>query len=1054
MTAHSGQMVLCGYVKPPAAPRLRDVELDAPVRLTVVLKPHGLPAEIGPPVSRADYAARYATPQPVIERLTAYARSHRLTLESADAARHLVRLSGTYAQASSAFAPENLAVYGDADQAFVSRHGHLSLPADLAPDVVAVLGFDQRPLAQPHFRIRPQTTAPVASYDPVAVAARYSFPTGVTGEGQTIALIELGGGYLDADMASYFQAEGVDRTGTLEAVPVDGVVNTPGDPSGADGEVQLDIEIAGSAAPGADVAVYFSTNQGSGFLDAVAAAVHDSARSPSVISISWGGPESGWSQQDIDALNQAFQAAATLGITVCCASGDSGASDGASDGALTVDFPASSPYVLGCGGTRLPLSGPETAWNDGAEWGASGGGYSAQFPRPSWQTGAGAGLQAASGRGVPDVAGDSDPATGYKVSVDGQDAVVGGTSAVAPLWAALIALSNQAAGRNAGFINPALYANPNTLTDITSGNNNGYQAGPGWDPVTGLGSPIGTAIAQMLSQQVPGNPAASATGEQPTMQTRTAPSTDPAVAPVREADKDQPYFDPIAYGNGPGDSVTDSSENAAITHHTITLGGKALAYTATAGHLVTVDPSSSKPAAKMFYVAFVLDGVARDSRPVTFFYNGGPGSSSVYVLLGSFAPMRIKTSLPDFTPPAPYTIETNPDSLLDRSDLVFINPVGTGYSAAIAPKVNKDFWGADKDAASLSQFIKRYLTANDRWNSPKFLFGESYGTARSCILAYMLHEDGVDLNGVTLQSSILDYTQAGNPVGLLPTCAADAWYHDRVANRPADLATFLAPVITFADAAYPKALQQFPKADPAAVAQLSAYTGIDTTTLESWSLNVAAADARGTLLFLLTLLKDKGLALGSYDGRATGVDTGIAATIDPKSGSNDPTMTAVNGAYTAMWNSYLNDQLRFTSNSAFTDLNDQAFANWDFSHIDPTGAQKGVDSKGNVILYTAGDLAAVMSLNVDLKVLSANGYFDSVTPFHQTVLDLQNIPLGDAALRKNLTITYFPSGHMIYLDGVSRTALKADLAAFYACATSDHAAMARIRVLQTPPLLG
>jgi carboxypeptidase C (cathepsin A) len=159
-------------------------------------------------------------------------------------------------------------------------------------------------------------------------------------------------------------------------------------------------------------------------------------------------------------------------------------------------------------------------------------------------------------------------------------------------------------------------------------------------------------------------------------------------------------------------------------------------------------------------------------------------------------------------------------------------------------------------------------------------------------------------------------------------------------------------------------------------------------------------------------------------------------------------MTGVNGVYTAMWNSYLNDQLRFTSNSAFTDLNDQAFANWDFSHIDPTGVQKGIDSKGNVILYTAGDLAAIMSLNVDLKVFSANGYYDSVTPFHQTVLDLQNMPLGDAALRKNLTIRYFPSGHMIYLDGPSRTAMKADLAAFYDSAVSNHAAVARIRALQ------
>ncbi len=195
--------------------------------------------------------------------------------------------------------------------------------------------------------------------------------------------------------------------------------------------------------------------------------------------------------------------------------------------------------------------------------------------------------------------------------------------------------------------------------------------------------------------------------------------------------------------------------------------------------------SSSRPDAKIFYVAFVAEGFDRGTRPVTFFYNGGPGSSSVYVLLGSFAPMRIRTALPSFTPPPPYTIETNPDSLLDRSDLVFINPVGTGYSAAIAPKVNKDFWGVDQDAGSLRHFIKRYLTANDRWNSPKFLFGESYGTARTAVLAYLLHEDGIDLNALTLQSSILDYAQAGNSIGLLPTWAADAWYHDKVTVQPA-----------------------------------------------------------------------------------------------------------------------------------------------------------------------------------------------------------------------------------------------------------------------------
>ena len=529
-------------------------------------------------------------------------------------------------------------------------------------------------------------------------------------------------------------------------------------------------------------------------------------------------------------------------------------------------------------------------------------------------------------------------------------------------------------------------------------------------------------------------------------------SLDPAVRPVRAVSLDQPFTDPVAYGNGPQDSVTDTTEAAAVTRHEIVLDGKSIAYTATAGHLVTADPSSSKPDAKIFYVAFTADGADPRTRPVTFFYNGGPGSSSVYVLLGSFAPMRIRTALPSFTPPPPYAIETNTDSLIDRSDLVFINPVGTGYSAAVAPKVNKDFWGVDQDAGSLRQFIKRYLTVNHRWNSPKFLFGESYGTPRTSVLAYMLHEDGVELNGLTLVSSILDYSQAGNPVGLLPTWAADAWYHGKVAERPLpDLPAYAARAMQYAEAEYPAVLASFPKADPAAVATLAAEIGIDATTLGSWSLNVAAASQQGTAAFLVALLADQGLALGSYDGRATGIDTGIAGHIDPKSGGNDPTMTAVNGVYTAMWNSYLNDELRYTSASSFTDLNDQAFLNWDFHHTDPTGAQKGLDVDGRVVLYTAGDLAATMSLNVDLKVLSANGYFDSVTPFFQTTLDLRDMPLANAAVRQNLTIRYYPSGHMIYLDGGSRTALKADLARMYDAATANHGAMARILTRQKPP---
>jgi carboxypeptidase C (cathepsin A) len=514
---------------------------------------------------------------------------------------------------------------------------------------------------------------------------------------------------------------------------------------------------------------------------------------------------------------------------------------------------------------------------------------------------------------------------------------------------------------------------------------------------------------------------------------------------------DQPYSDPTAYGNGPADSVTDATENAAITHHTVALGGREMTYTATAGHLVTVDPSSSKPAAKIFYVAFTEDNPNSTDRPVTFFYNGGPGSASVFLLLGSFAPMRLRTAMPSFTPPAPYTIEPNPDSLLDKSDLVFINPVGTGYSAAIAPNVNKDFWGVDRDAVSLRQFVTRYLTPYDRWNSPKFLFGESYGTARSCVLAYMLHEGGVDLNGVTLLSSILDYSQAGNPVGLLPTLCADAWFHRKitVTPPPADLPSFMSAVVPFAQGDYAHALSAFPNADPAVVQTLSEYTGIPPIVLTSWEgLNVADTDNRGMLHFLTTLMHADGRVLGAYDRRVLGIDTGIAAAIDPLSGGNDASMTAVNGAYTSMWNTYLQEGLRFTSTSSFTDLNDQAFRNWDFGHIDPTGAQRGRDVNGNIVLYTAGDLAATMALNVDLKVLSANGYFDSVTPFSQTTTDLRNMPLADQTVRKNLTIKYYPSGHMVYLDGSSRTALKADLAAFYDSTVSDRPAMERIRALQ------
>jgi carboxypeptidase C (cathepsin A) len=512
--------------------------------------------------------------------------------------------------------------------------------------------------------------------------------------------------------------------------------------------------------------------------------------------------------------------------------------------------------------------------------------------------------------------------------------------------------------------------------------------------------------------------------------------------PVQPPLSDQPFLDTTEYGSGPDDSISDATENAAITRHSITFsGGATISYTARAGHLVTRDQYSARPSAKIFYVSFTENDVAPSNRPVTFFYNGGPGSSSVYLLLGSFGPRRIKTSMPRFTPPAPYELEHNAESLLDRTDLVFINPVGTGYSAAIAPRKNRDFWGVDQDAGSIKQFIKRYLTVYDRWNSPKFLFGESYGTPRTCVLTWLLHEDGVDLNGIVLQSSILDFSQEGNSVGLLPTFAADAWHHKKVtmSPQPTDLVSFLKQVEEFARVEYAAAKATYQeKIDQDAVQKLSQYIGISPELLEDWKLDPTIPNAIGIMIYLTSLLHREGEAVGLYDGRVTSKDTGIAGSVDPKGGTNDPTLTAVGGVYTTMWNVYLNQVLKYRSTSPFMDLNDKAFDNWNMNHVDPTGTQTNT----RATLYTAGDLAASMEMNPYLKVFCANGYYDAATPFLQTQLDIEDMPLGDQkskegresrrkTLRHNLFFYTYHSGHMIYLDDKSRKEMKRDLGEFY-----------------------
>jgi kumamolisin len=381
-----------------------------------------------------------------------------------------------------------------------TRQGSLRVPESLFEKVVAVLGFDERPVAAT-YRQRADARADSISFTPVQVAEAYQFPAN-KGKNQTIALIELDGGFRTSDLSAYWKQLGLNNV-AITAVGVDGATNKPtGDPESADGEVALDIEVAGAVAPEARLAVYFAPNTDRGFLDAIHAAIHDTLHKPSVISISWGAPENQWTPQSMNAFNAAFQDAALLGITVCAASGDNGSSDGESDGASHVDFPASSPWVLACGGTSLVASGnkiqSEVVWHD-SDGGATGGGVSTHFPKPDYQA-----VIPMSGRGVPDVAGNADPATGYRVIVDGKASVIGGTSAVAPLWAGLIALLNEQLGKNVGWLHPQLYgtiAQHKALRDVTSGTNDAYRAQTGWDACTGLGTPNGQAILAALKQR-------------------------------------------------------------------------------------------------------------------------------------------------------------------------------------------------------------------------------------------------------------------------------------------------------------------------------------------------------------------------------------------------------------------------------------------------------------------------------------------------------------------------------------------------------------------------
>lgn len=464
--------------------------MDETITVTVRLRrKRELPA--GEILSRELYARDYAASQEDIEKVEAFAHSHLLTTVEADLGRRSVILRGKLSDFEKAF---NTTL--KSNNKFRAMATGASVPDDLKDIVVGVFGLDNQPIARPMFQISHADSPQAFTADQLAKI--YGFPTGVTGKGQCIGIIELGGGFKPADITNYFKSLGITAP-TVKAIAVDDGKNAPTTPDGADGEVMLDIEVAGAVAPGATIAVYFAPNTDQGFLDAITKAIHDTVNKPSVVSISWGSAEVNWTQQALDNFNEAFKTAASLGVTICVAAGDSGSRDGETDGKVHVDFPASSPYALACGGTKLEVSNntitAETVWHESND-SASGGGVSSYFPLPDYQANANVPPEVDTqfkGRGVPDVAADADPDTGYKVLVDGQQMVIGGTSAVAPLMAGLIALLNEQNNKPSGFIHPTIYATPSLCRDITSGNNKttsagtGYTAGPGWDACSGLG---------------------------------------------------------------------------------------------------------------------------------------------------------------------------------------------------------------------------------------------------------------------------------------------------------------------------------------------------------------------------------------------------------------------------------------------------------------------------------------------------------------------------------------------------------------------------------------
>ncbi len=496
-------------------------------------------------------------------------------------------------------------------------------------------------------------------------------------------------------------------------------------------------------------------------------------------------------------------------------------------------------------------------------------------------------------------------------------------------------------------------------------------------------------------------------------------------APYSVLAQSAPAPTPAVHGDAPAKAdEAPPTERTSVTSHQMTVNGKELKYTATAGTLL-IRNEEDKPYGSLFYVAYTLDGADHGTRPVTFLYNGGPGAASLWLHMGSVGPMRVVTDSPAATGSGPYKVVPNEYTLLDQSDLVFIDAPLTGYSRPVGKATDKDFTGVDPDLKAFTRFIERYLTVNQRWNSPKFLFGESYGTTRSAGLSATLQEDGVSLNGITLLSSVLNYNASSGAglqipyVSYLPSYAAIAYYHKKLPQMPSDMAAFVQQAREFARSDYAEALSEGDELSPerfdSIAEKLHTFTGLPVEYIKQAKLRVDPSRFRAELM------RNEGEVLGRYDARFPGTEYDNAM----ETPDYDPSDTGITGAFVAAAHQYLSQDLKYESTDEYR-LSANTNSQWDWHHR----AAGGHGYRSQNMPYVAGDLGDTIRKNPKLQVLSANGWYDLATPFFETENELHQMMLTPQ-LARNVHFSYYPSGHMVYLNVDALKQLRQDMRSFY-----------------------